>query len=95
MRPRSTSSVTGPARGGFELPGNSAHCVLHRAAASPTLIRLAAHVVQNQTRIPIGRNFSQVRVEGKAAGIVEDFDAILQGALRDLGFIGVKRQRNP
>ncbi len=52
-----------------------------------------AHVIQNQAGISHGGHFSEVRIEGQAAGIVEDLDAVLQRSLGDFRFISIERER--
>ena len=86
------TGVAGPAHRRIQLFRDRPHRILHGRKLGPCL-RLAAHVIENQPGIPVGRNFRQPRVKGKAAGVIENLHPILQSSLGNLSFIGIERNR--
>ena len=78
-----------PVRRGFQITTNRPHKVRQRAQLAPGL-RSTAHVVQHKARIRLRHHFGQIRIEGEAAGIVNNLNPIFKSTFGGFPFVGIK-----
>jgi hypothetical protein len=87
------TGASGAADGGVEIFRDGQHDIRDGTQLAPSL-RCAAHVVENQAGIVLNDSLCQQRIPREAAGVVDDFSAMLNGQFRHFGFVGVHRNWN-
>jgi hypothetical protein len=84
------AGVTCATHGSVEILDDRPHDVGHRTERRPGF-RTAAHVIENDPGVELNDGFDELRIEGEAAGIVDDFGTKFQGSFGGFGLVGIDR----